>query len=192
MAYTAEKPKLTPSSEELRARIKGWGVDLDPANRPASKKERFNLDNGSHWTFPERQPETYRREKSTEHKFLTPVFGTSCPPRGVSGMIRRWAYASFSEGQTTHWLLLVLADRIDVIESRLKALVTGKPDILIKEAGLTAELKPGVFKSRFGQHRADLKHQPVDVAIFGTTRLLPLAGAVMIGFGLRSLVRAFA
>jgi hypothetical protein len=190
MAYTADKPKLVPPSDELRARIKGWGADLNPADRPAVPKERFNLANGSHWTFPERQPETYRREKSTEHKFMTPVFGTSCPPRGISGVIRRWAYASFSEGQTMHWMLLVLADRIDVIESRLKALVTGKPDILIKEAGLTVELKRGVFRSRFGQHRADLKHLPVDFMMFGTTRLLALAGAVAVGLGIRSIVRA--
>jgi hypothetical protein len=32
-----------------------------------------------------------------EHKFLTPVFGTSCPPRGVSGALRKLAYRKFSE-----------------------------------------------------------------------------------------------
>lgn len=87
-------------------------------------------------------------------------------------------------------MLLVLADRIDVIESRLKAFVTGKPDVLIKEAGLTVELKRGVFRSRFGQHRADVKHLPVDIMLFGTTRLLSLAAVVAVGFGIRSVVRA--
>jgi hypothetical protein len=30
--------------------------------------------------------------KSTEHGQLTPVFGTSCPPHGLSGMIRDFGY----------------------------------------------------------------------------------------------------
>jgi hypothetical protein len=34
MPYTAEHPP-TPSSDELRARIPGWGADLDPADRPS-------------------------------------------------------------------------------------------------------------------------------------------------------------
>jgi hypothetical protein len=38
MPYTAEKPRLTPSVEELRQRIPGWGVDLDPADRPGVPK----------------------------------------------------------------------------------------------------------------------------------------------------------
>lgn len=189
MAYTAEKPKLAPDSSILRTTIKGWGVDLDPSTRPAVPKERFNLDNGAHWHFPERQIANYEREKSTEHKFLTPVFGTSCPPRGLSGIIRRYAYRRFSEGQTTHWLLLVLADRIDVIESRVSALLRGRPDFLLTEAGLTVELKPGVFMSRFGQHRNDLKHQPIDMLMFAGSRLLSLAAIAAVGFGLRAAFR---
>ena len=38
MAYTAEKPPLAESSDELRNRIPGWGADLDPKDRPASYK----------------------------------------------------------------------------------------------------------------------------------------------------------
>src|SRR5215208_5150539 len=106
MAYTSEKPKLVPDSSVLRKTIPGWGVDLDPADRPASKKLDYNPGiTGAHWDFPERQVPKYPREKSTEHKFLTPVFGTTCPPRGLSGLVRRYAYARFSEGQTAHWLL---------------------------------------------------------------------------------------
>ena len=77
MPYTAEHPP-TPSSDELRARIPGWGADLDPADRPSVP--RLKLDpaaTGAHWHFPERQPEKWPRERSIEHEFLTPVFGTS-------------------------------------------------------------------------------------------------------------------
>ncbi len=192
MPYIADKPKLSPPSAELRAKIKGWGVDLDPAVRPAVPKERLGLAPGAHWTFPERQEPTYEREKSTEHAMLTPVFGTSCPPRGVSGLIRRWAYKSFSEGRSAHWMLLALADRVDVVESRLRALATGEPDVFFREAGLAVELKPRVFLSRFGQHRADLAHLPVDVLQVAAGRLISLAAVVAIGLGVRAAVRRLA
>ena len=38
MTYAAEKPPLRETSEQLRARIPGWGVDLDPADRPSYPK----------------------------------------------------------------------------------------------------------------------------------------------------------
>src|SRR4051794_13436517 len=110
MTYTAQKPPLSRSREELQRTIPGWGADLDPANRPAVPKEQFDLSKtGAHWDFPERQVEPIPRERSPEHAFLTPVFGTSCPPRGLSGIVRRFAYR-YSEARLTHWTLLVLAD----------------------------------------------------------------------------------
>src|SRR3954452_23206855 len=90
--YTADKPPLPESIESLRARIPGWGADLDPKDRPSVPKEQFPPDlTGAHWEFPERQPEKWPRERSIEHKFLTPVFGTSCPPKGLSGVIRKYS-----------------------------------------------------------------------------------------------------
>ena len=68
MAYTQEKPPLTESTEQLRARIPGWGADLDPADRPAVPRERFDLDTGAHWDFPDRQEELAPRERSIEHE----------------------------------------------------------------------------------------------------------------------------
>lgn len=48
----------------------------------------------------------------------TPVFGTAQPPRGVSGALRRRAYA-LPEHHVSHWLWLLLADRIDLLEHRI-------------------------------------------------------------------------
>ncbi|MEA3216785.1 MAG: hypothetical protein QOJ19_2941, partial [Acidimicrobiia bacterium] len=110
MTYTAEKPPIAESSEVLRARIPGWGADLDPKNRPSVPKERYDPNlSGAHWRFPDRQPEKWPRERSVEHKFLTPVFGTSCPTKGLSGVLRRTAYRRYSEGQAAHWLVLIAA-----------------------------------------------------------------------------------
>jgi hypothetical protein len=166
MAYTPDKPKLPETSDELRARIPGWGADLDPKDRPAVPQEVFDPQfSGAHWEFPERQPEKWPRERSIEHKFLTPVFGTSCPPRGASGKIRRYAYAKYSEGRAAHWLLLLAADRVDEFESTLRSFVSRHPDNPIAETGVRGELSGHGLSSRLGQKRTDRVHQPLDPII---------------------------
>jgi len=166
MPYTADKPGLVPSPEELRARIPGWGVDLDPKDRPSVPRERFDLGaTGAHWDFPERQPEAWPRERSIEHKFLTPVFGTSAPPKALSGVVRKYAYRRFSEGRAAHWLLLLAADRVDALESHLTSLLTARPDNPITETGVLSEPRRQGIASRLGQRRADLSHQPLDSLI---------------------------
>ena len=179
MAYTAEKPPLAESSDELRARIPGWGADLDPKDRPAVPQEQFDPQlSGAHWDFPERQPELWPRERSIEHKFLTPVFGTSCPPRGVSGAIRRYAYR-YSEGRAAHWLILLAADRVDAGEHHLRSMLTLRPDNPITETGVLSEFSRHGYRSRIGQRRADLAHQPLDPLIVGGPWL---AGAAAVGY----------
>ena len=166
MAYTADKPPLAESSDQLRARIPGWGVDLDPKDRPSFPRERLDPSlSGAHWSFPERQPERWPRERSNEHKFLTPVFGTSCPPKGVSGMLRKYAYATYSEGRAAHWLILMGADRVDALESHLRSFATLRPDNPITETGVKGELSSHPIASRFGKKRTDLVHQPLDPII---------------------------
>src|SRR5918997_6483835 len=129
MTYTPQKPPLAESTDELRARIPGWGADLDPADRPSVPRLQFQPDlTGAHWEYPERQPEEYPRERSIEHAGLTPAFGTTCPPRGLSGAIRRFSYAKYSEGRAAHWLLLILADRVESWENHVKSFLTLRPD----------------------------------------------------------------
>jgi hypothetical protein len=177
MAYTPDKPKLAESSDELRARIPGWGVDLDPKDRPAVPQEVFDPTfSGAHWEFPERQPETFPRERSIEHKFLTPVFGTSCPPKGLSGVIRRYAYKEYSEGRAAHWLLLLAADRVDTVESTLRSFVSLRPDNPVTETGVLSEFSHHGIASRFGRKRSDVKHQWLDPIIVGAPWVL--AGAL--------------
>ena len=164
MTYTAEKPSLVESSEQLRARIPGWGVDLHPKDRPSVPRERFDPDlSGAHWDFPERQPEKWPRERSNEHKFLTPVFGTSCPPKGVSGTMRKYAYRRFSEARAAHWLILVAADRVDAFGSHLRSFATSRPDEPVTQTGVRAEFTRGGLASRRG--RVDARHHVLDPVI---------------------------
>jgi len=46
---------------------------------------------------------------------LVVQYGTAVPPRGLSGLMRRAAY-QIPEHYTSHWLMLMAADRVDVIE----------------------------------------------------------------------------
>ena len=169
MAYTAEKPPLTETPEQLRARIPGWGVDLDPADRPSFPREQRGIETGAHWDFPDRQEEKWPRERSIEHKFVTPVFGTSCPPKGLSGVIRKLAYRRYSEARAAHWLLLLASDRVDALEHHLRSFATLRPDNPITQTGIRSELSHQGMSSRFGQkpRRVDLAHQPLDPIIVG-------------------------
>jgi hypothetical protein len=188
MPYIAQKPSRAPSSAELRERIPGWGVDLDPADRPSVPKMRFDPDGtGAHWTFPERQEFEGFREKSIEHEMLTPVFGTSVPLKGLSGLIRRYSYARFSEGRAAHWLLLLGADRVDVLESRVTALLAGNPDNPITETGVLSELSHRGLSSRRSPGRADVKHAWIDPLLVAGPWLVAGAGVVL---GVKALVRS--
>jgi hypothetical protein len=188
MTYTADKPPLARSRDELRARVPGWGADLDPKDRPSVPKERYEAaGTGAHWEFPERQPEKWPRERSIEHKFLTPVFGTSCPPRGFSGVIRRFAYRAYSEGRAAHWMLLLAADRVDALENHLRSFLTLHPDNPITETGVLSEFSHHGLASRLGQKRADLTHQPLDPFVVATPWVLGIGGAYV---ALRALGRA--
>lgn len=168
MPYRAERPGHRPSTDELRQRIPGWGADLDPKHRPAVPKERFDPGaSGAHWDFPERQEEKWPRERSIEHEFLTPVFGTSTPPKGLSGVMRKYSYARYGEGRSAHWLILLAADRVDAWENHIRSLLTLRPDNPLTETGISSEFTHHGFSSRAGSKRADLKHQWLDLIIVG-------------------------
>jgi hypothetical protein len=119
--------------------IQGWGADLDPAMRPAVPMERTppRLEN-VHWDAPEEQPARIRVFHSTERPGITPVFGTSTPPSGVSGAVRAVAY-KYAENDMRHWLLLLFADRVNVVEGLLDDLAHGHIPNLYKEMGGPAE-----------------------------------------------------
>jgi hypothetical protein len=98
----------------------GWGADRPFENRPGVPKLRLppKLLKGAHEQI-KRQPRTRKAPtKRVELKQLTPVFGTAQLPHGLSGLIRRLAYR-LPEHEARHWLLLLTADRIDVLGHRL-------------------------------------------------------------------------
>ena len=181
--YTAGKTPGRESADALRARIPGWGADLNPADRPSFPREQPGIQTGAHWDFPERQPEGSPRERSIEHAMLTPVFGTSAPLKGPSGAIRKFAYARYSEGRAAHWLLLIAADRVDAWEHHLRSLATPRPDNPVTETGVLGEFRRHGIGSRFGRNRVDVNHQWMDP-------VLVVGPWVAAGLGAAAAVRA--
>ena len=120
--------------------VNGWGLDIDLKNDPTyPMKKRNNGEHaGYHWERPPQQPTTVEILHSNERPNLSAVFGTSTPPSGLSGMIRRFAF-KYSESSYGHWLPLVLADRIGVVEGVLDDLAHGHITNIPRELGIKAE-----------------------------------------------------
>jgi hypothetical protein len=187
--YTANKPAASPTADELRARVPGWGADLDPANRPSFPREQPGIRTGAHWDLPEQQNhDGGMREKSVEHERLTPVYGTAQPLRGFAGRIRRLAYDRYSEGQTAHWLLLVVGDRVDAASAHLRSFASKRPDDPITLTGVLGERGRHPIKSRFGRGRVDLKHAWLDpVLVLGPWLATAGLGFLLVRGGVRGL-----
>jgi hypothetical protein len=128
-----------PRSMPDNANIPGWGADLDHADRPGYPMERTppRLDN-VHWSTLEDQPLKMEVFHSVERPGVTPVFGTSAPPTGLSGRLRGAAY-KLSENDIRHWLLLMLADRINVVEGVAGDLSRGHVPNIFTEMGIKSE-----------------------------------------------------
>jgi hypothetical protein len=123
------------------AHIKGWGADLDHADRPAYPMERMPARlEGVHWHQPPQQMQTVEILQSIERPSITPLFGTPQPPSGASGMLRRVAFR-YSESDLRHWLLLLFADRVNMVEGLGSDLMRGHVPNLFAEMGGRAEFK---------------------------------------------------
>ncbi len=134
-------PDARPSKRFHPSEINGWGADLAHENRPGYPKERMPARPiGVHWDQPEAQIPHVKIFHSVERPGITPVFGSTCPPQGLSGKLRDMAYV-MSENDVRHWLILMAADRVNVVEGLVSDLARGHIPNLWKEMGLKAELK---------------------------------------------------
>jgi hypothetical protein len=100
---------------------------LSPDQRPGVPREQPAAA-GAQEIEPEQQPVTGDVLVRAELRRPTPVFSTALPPRGLSGALRRVAYR-IPDHRVTHWILLMVADRVDVVESRLLSVMLppGRP-----------------------------------------------------------------
>ncbi|MGV3504911.1 MAG: hypothetical protein ACO1O1_14470 [Adhaeribacter sp.] len=117
--------------------INGWGIDADPKNDPTyPMKQRTNEEHkGYSWERPTLQAVDVEVLHSNERPNVTAVFGTSTPPSGLSGLIRRFAF-QHSENSYLHWLPLLVADRVNVVEGIIEDLTQGHfPNTFAEKGG---------------------------------------------------------
>jgi hypothetical protein len=122
--------------------INGWGIDADPLDVPAypMKRRTENDNKGMIWERPPQQPELVEILHSNERPSLSAVFGSPNPPKGISGRLRRHAF-KYSESNWLHWLLLLVADRVDMMEGVQQDLASGHCPDIFTELGGKSELK---------------------------------------------------
>ena len=122
--------------------IKGWGIDADPSDNPNYPIKQYNGDDHQrlNWERPPLQPVTVEILKSVEHPRMPAVFGTTVPPSGLSGKLRRIAF-KYNESEYRHWLNLLLADRINMIEGLVSDLKRGHLPNIFLERGMKADWK---------------------------------------------------
>ncbi|WP_312510525.1 hypothetical protein [Massilia sp.] len=129
-----------PTRDQLQ-HIQGWGADLDRKDRPGVPMERTPP---RFINAPESDPVPQEQKVevlvSTERPGMTPLHGSVQPPSGLSGMIRRGAF-KLSENDVRHWLLLILADRVNMVEGIGQDLARGHIPNILGEMGIKAELK---------------------------------------------------
>ncbi len=128
------------NTEDTGAGVNGRGVDADPKNDPTYPiRHRIPAEEArSGWVRPAQQPVDVEVLRSIEYPDMPAVFGTSTPPAGLSGMIRRAAFA-YSESSYLHWLPLVLADRIGVVEGIMDDVRRGRLPNAFAESGGKAQ-----------------------------------------------------
>jgi hypothetical protein len=128
--------------DEAYKNIPGWGIDADPENEPTYPMKNYTGDDHNHINYERsgQQPQTVEILMSTERPAITRVFGTSVPPSGLSGMIRRYAF-QHSEDRYRHWIPLILADRINVFEGIIEDIKEGTAPNFFREKGWAMEWK---------------------------------------------------
>ena len=122
--------------------IPGWGIDANDENDPTYPMKNYTGADHERLRYEraQQQPVDIELLHSNERPGITRVFGTSTPPRGLSGMLRRYAF-KYSEGSSGHWFTLILADRVNVVEGIIDDLAHGHIPNIFAERGWNAEWK---------------------------------------------------
>ena len=138
---------ITPASEKLRevsarfTHLKGWGADLDHAMHPTYPMERMPARlPGDHSHAPAKQVQTVEILQSIDRPSITPIFGTPQPPSGLSGMLRHLAF-NYSESDLRHWMVLLFADRVNMVEGLGADLMREHVPNLLAEMGRKAKFQ---------------------------------------------------
>lgn len=144
-AHDSMHPPVQPEARQHRrtreqlTHIKGWGADLDRKNRPGVPMERTPPRyTPADMPTPPAQEQRVEVLVSNERPGITQLHGSVQPPSGLSGMIRRAAF-KYSENDLRHWLMLLGADRVNVVEGIVEDLAQGHVPNVLAEMGIKSE-----------------------------------------------------
>ncbi len=118
-------------------KVTGWGIDADDRNEPTYPMKKYTGDDHQRLNYerPVQQRITGEELHSNERPNMSAVFGTTLPPSGISGAMRRYAFR-YSENHYVHWLTLMIADRVNVVEAIFGDLRRGRlPNIFAEKGG---------------------------------------------------------
>jgi hypothetical protein len=134
--------ETTTTTFKKYAHIKGWGIDANPENEPTYPMKNYTGEDHKRLNYnrPSQQVMDVEVLHSNERPGVSAVFGTTVPPSGLSGAIRRLAFKR-SESSYGHWLPLLLADRVNVWEGIIHDLRGGRVPNIFAELGGRAEWK---------------------------------------------------
>ncbi|MDP9128666.1 MAG: hypothetical protein M3N08_10465 [Pseudomonadota bacterium] len=120
----------------------GWETDADRKDHPTypMRQDSGQEHKGMSWKRPSQQEPYVEILRSNERPNLSAVFGSTVPPQGLSGMLRRLAFR-YSESDLLHWVPLMLADRVQVIEGILDDLRRGHVPNIPAEMGIRSTLR---------------------------------------------------
>lgn len=125
--------KSVGPSKSKHAHIVGWGADLDPAQRPGVPKE-FNRETvmspHHHKAIVAKQKLGRDINLTIERAEMPPVFGNTTNPRPLSTPLRKLAFR-YSEDKLRHWMLLLFADRVNMVEGWFEDIGQGKMPMIL-------------------------------------------------------------
>ncbi|BDG07319.1 hypothetical protein [Anaeromyxobacter paludicola] len=151
-----ERTSATPPAIAEQGGIGQYkGRDLDPARRPGVPRlhapERLQ---GARWPIERQRSDVTVFMHGRPHKTFPPVFGTAEPPHGISGLIRRAAYA-YPDHAMRHWSLLLFADRVDAWGYRARRLLPWlAPVVALGALAYGAASRVGPWRGRWTGSRA--------------------------------------
>jgi hypothetical protein len=102
--------------------IEGRGADLDPSQRPGipMELEPQPLPGSQVPITPQQSDYPVLLHGGKQQR--PPVYGTAAPPKALSGALRKLAY-KYPDHLARHWMLLIMADRVDSWEHNLPRLL---------------------------------------------------------------------
>jgi hypothetical protein len=124
--------QAVPMRHRKSEEIPGWGADLESSRRPGIPRETNQenvLSPHHHQRIEWHQVPGPDVELTIERREYPPVLGNSKHPSFVSRYVRRLAF-KFSEDNLRHWLLLLFADRLNMVEGWVEDLARGRAPML--------------------------------------------------------------